>query len=50
MAENIELFNKERCASWLKEIGSGPVEELRNKIRKYSLYPKLFDQLKAKTK
>ena len=53
MAENIELFNKERCASWLKEIGqssSGTVEELRNKIRKYSLYPKLLDQLKAKTK
>ena len=53
MTENVELFNKERCASWLKEIGqssTGTVEELRNKIRKYSLYPKLLDQLKAKTK
>ena len=53
MAENIELFNKERCASWLKEIGqssSGIVEELQNIIRKYSLFPKLLDQLKANTK
>ena len=53
MMENVELFNKERCASWLKEIGqlsTGTVEELRNKIRKYSFYPKLLDQLKAKTK
>ena len=38
MTENFELFNKERCASWLKETGqssTGTVEELRNKIRKY---------------
>jgi hypothetical protein len=53
MADDIELFNKIQCSSWLKEIGlssTGTVEELRNKIRKYSFYPKLLATLKAKAK
>ena len=52
MAES-QHFNREQCASWLRDIGqstTGSLEELRARIQKFSLYPKLVNKLKTNTK
>ena len=41
-AAEVRAYNKEKCAEWLTNIGqssTGTVEELRNRINKFSFYP-----------
>ena len=48
----VNEFTREECIIWLNNIGqstNGSTEELKNKIRKFSLYPKLVERLKKQT-
>ena len=50
-AAEVRAYNKEKCAEWLTNIGqssTGTVEELRNRINKFSSYPKLLKRLESK--
>ena len=52
-AMDIATFTKEDCVTWLRNINqttSGTLEELRQKIRRFSQYPKVVEKLKLKTK
>jgi hypothetical protein len=53
MSDNIYFLNKIQCMMWLKETGqsvSGTLEELRQRIQKFSLYPNLVKRLRDKAK
>ena len=49
MEENVQLFSRIQCVSWLKNIGqSGSVEDMRKKIENFLLYPKTIKRLRLK--
>ena len=51
--QNISTVSKVICTEWLTNHGlgvTGTVEELRVKIRKFLLYPKLVEKLRLKAK
>ena len=49
--ESILKLTRDQCAKKLKEIGQhspGTLEEMKMRLRKFSLYPKLYQRLKLK--
>ena len=50
--KSIQRLSRDECIEKLKEIGQhgpGTLEEMKMKLRKFSLYPKLYQHLKLKT-
>ena len=49
--KSIQRLSRDECIEKLKEIGQhgpGTLEEMKMKLRKFSLYPKLYQHLKLK--
>ena len=49
--KSIQRLSRDECIEKLKEIGQhgpGTLEEMKMKLRKFSLYPKLYQRLKLK--
>ena len=49
--ESIQKLTRDQCIEKLKEIGQhgpGTLEEMKMRLRKFSLYPKLYRRLKLK--
>ena len=48
---DINNYTRDQCASWLKNIGhsaSGTADEMKNRVRKFALYPNLQKRLERK--
>ena len=49
--ESILKLTRDQCAKKLKEIGQhspGTLEEMKMRLRKFSMYPKLYQRLNLK--
>ena len=49
--KSIQRLSRDECIEKLKEIGQhgpGTLEEMKMKLRKFSLYPELYQRLKVK--